>query len=325
MTLDRFLKQGEPTWAELQTLVTKAGGNAANLSSPEVVRLGSLYRTTAADLAHARSHFDGDPLVARLQTLTIRARALVYARRRKRLGFIDFYKTRYWQLVVERRAILLLAVGALVGPMVIGYIYALVAPESVRGLLPEGFLWVIEHQPAGTDIGADNQQLTDFSFMVLTNNIRVTLTAFALGVTLGIATFALMAFNGLVLGALSALAIEAGNGALLVEAVIAHGILELTCIIVGGAAGFRLGAAIVNPGLRPRRVAIREEAGPAGLLALGTAPFLVLAGFIEGFVSRTGTPALPATIIGFTIGGAYWIAAIVRGTAQNEMRDFAVR
>ncbi len=81
----------------------------------------------------------------------------------------------------------------------------------------------------------------------------------------------------------------------------------------------------MNPGLRPRKVAIVEEAIPAGLLALGTAPFLVVAGFVEGFVSRTGTTAVPATIIGFLIGGGFWLAAVRQGAGQNRTRDLASR
>ena len=325
MALDRFLEQGEPTWNELQTIVTKAGSRVSSLSGSQLLRMGSLYRTTAADLAQARALYPGDPILRRLETLVLRSRSLVYAKPSKRIGFVEFYRSRYWQLIVERRRILALAMLASGGPMIIGFLYALAEPESIRAILPEAFLWVTEEQPAGTDIGADRVELTTFSFQVLTNNIRVTLTAFALGILLGVATFALMAFNGLIFGVLTALAIEAGNGALFVEAVVAHGILELSCIIIGGVAGFRLAAAIVNPGLRPRRVALAEEAGPAAMLALGTAPFLILAGFIEGFVSRTGTTALPATIIGFLIGGAFWAAAIVLGTRQNEMRDLASR
>jgi uncharacterized membrane protein SpoIIM required for sporulation len=325
VTLDRFLKQGEPTWAALQSLLTKAGSNGSSLTSTEVVKLASLYRTTAADLAFARARFDGDPVISRLETLAIRARSMVYRKRRKRVTVVDFYRRRYWQLIVERRAILLLASLALVGPMVIGFLYAVAAPESVQGILPEGFLWVTTEQPAGTDIGANSEQLAAFSFTVLTNNIRVTLTAFALGITLGLATFALIAFNGLIFGALTALAFDAGNGALFIEAVAAHGVLELSCIVIGGAAGFRIAAAIVNPGLRPRRVAIVEESGQAALLAIGTAPFLFLAGFIEGFVSRTGTTALPAVLIGFGVGGAFWLAAVMLGTTQNDTRDLAPR
>ncbi len=325
MTLDRFLSEGEPTWAELESLVKAAGTRPASLGSRRLLRLGALYRAAASDLAQARHRFRGDPVVDRLERLVGRARALVYTRSRRRRSLVEFYSTRYWELIVERRRLLALAAGALLVPILIGFLYASANGEQVRQLVPSAFLWVTEERPAGTDLGLTRAELTAFSFQVLVNNIQVTVTAFAVGIALGLVTFGLIAYNGLIFGILTALAIDAGNGALLVEAVMAHGVLELSCIVIGGVAGFRLAAAVVNPGQRPRRVAVVEEAGPAALLALGTAPFLILAGFIEGFVSRTGTTAVPATIIGFVVGGAFWVTAVVRGTAQNRTRDLAIR
>ena len=249
----------------------------------------------------------------------------MYTKARRRFTIGEFYAKRYWELIVERRRLLALAVASLIVPMIVGYLYAAANPETIRAIVPAAFLWVTETRPAGTDIGLGQAELTAFSFQVLTNNIQVTVTAFALGILLGLLTFAVMAYNGLVFGVLTALAIDSGNGALLVEAVVAHGILELSCIVIGGLAGFRIASAVIAPGMRPRRVALVEEAGPAALLAIGTAPFLIVAGFIEGFVSRTGTTAGPATIIGFTIGGGFWLLAVGLGTRENRTRSLASR
>ena len=293
MTLDRFLTQGEPNWTELESLVTDAGSRPSSIGTTNVLRLGELYRAATADLSVARQHYPGDPIIHRLETLVIRSRSLVYSRNRDRMSVWTFYSTRYWELIVERRLLLAAAIATLIVPAIVGYLYATTSPEAVVSILPPAFLWVTEEQPFGTDIGLNAAQLAEFSFQVLLNNIRVTVLAFAVGIALGIGTFALIAFNGLIFGAIAALAVDAGNGALLVEAVVAHGILELSCIVLGGLAGYRLASAVIKPGLRPRRVALVQEAGPAGQLALGTAPFLVLAGFVEGYVSRTGRRRSP--------------------------------
>ena len=321
MTLDRFLIQGEPTWTELQSLVDQAGSRPKRLGSDRFLRLGTLYRSAAADLSQARLNYPGDPVVTRLETLVMKARGLVYAKRRGKLTIREFYAKRYWELIVERRGLLLLAFGALFVPALIGFLN----PETFRTLVPtEALVWT-EARPEGTDLGLSQAALTEFSVFVLVNNIQVTILAFATGILFGVVTFTLIAYNGLILGAFSALVIEAGNAALLTEIIVAHGVLELSCIVVGAAAGFRLASAVVNPGLRPRRVALTEEAGQAALLAIGTAPFLVLAGFVEGFVSRTGNTAGISTVIGFTIGGGFWLLAAVLGTRQNRTRALASR
>lgn len=325
MTLERFLTRGEPNWTELENLVTEAGSRPSSIGSARVLRLGELYRAATADLSAARQRYPNDPIVQRLETLVIRSRSIVYSKNRNRRSIRKFYGTTYWELIVDRPGLLAFAIASLVVPAVVGYIYAATSPESVLSIVPSAFLWVTEEQPSGTEIGLNSAQLAEFSFLVLVNNIRVTVLAFAVGIGLGIGTFALIALNGVIFGAVAALGVEAGNGALLVEAIVAHGILEFSCIVLGALAGYRLASAVIKPGIRPRNVALVEEAGPAAQLALGTAPFLVLAGFVEGYVSRTGTSAATSIIIGFTLAGAFWLTAALRGTRQNRTRAFASR
>src|SRR5690606_40759329 len=104
--------------------------------------------------------------------------------------------------------------------------------------------------------------------------------------------------NGVIFGALTGLAVSAGNLEVFLAAVVAHGILELSCIVVGGASGLSLGRAILRPGSRTRRESLGQEAVVAVQLVLGTAVWLILAGFVEGFASRTGLSWLPTTLIG---------------------------
>lgn len=148
--------------------------------------------------------------------------------------------------------------------------------------------------------------LTGFSTFVLVNNVRVSLMAFALGVTFGLGTALLLAYNGLLLGGVAGLAVEAGNGDLLLAALMAHGVLELTCIVVGGGAGLALGRAMLRPGTRSRKAALAAEAGHAFTIAAATVPWLVVAGLVEGFVSRVGLGPVPTTVIGLVLGGVFW-------------------
>ena len=70
-----------------------------------------------------------------------------------------------------------------------------------------------------------------------------------------------------------------------------HGLLELSLIMVAGAAGLRMGAAILMPGRRDRRDALRERCRDSVKLVLGCAPPLLLAAWVEGFISPIGTIA----------------------------------
>ena len=102
-----------------------------------------------------------------------------------------------------------------------------------------------------------------FSAGVMVNNIQVTLTAFAGGILAGAGTGELaLLFNGMILGVVGGLAFGAGNGTAFLRLASSHGPLELSCIVVGGVAGLRLGWAIVAPSPGGRGRSRREAATP---------------------------------------------------------------
>ena len=114
--------------------------------------------------------------------------------------------------------------------------------------------------------------------------------AFAGGITLGIGTIYIIAFNGLMLGGIGALFTNAGFGRDFWITVAPHGFIELTAIQIAGAAGLLLAAGIVYPGRLRRRDAIVANARRAGVLVAGVASMLVVAGTIEGFFSPRRLP-----------------------------------
>lgn len=284
-------------------------------------RLAALYRAVAADLVAARRHFPGDPLTDELERLVARAQAAIYTRPSRRGNLVDFFADRYWVLLWERRRPLALATLLLVGPALLMIVWAGAAPDTVIGLVPVEFLWVTEAET--TDQGLGALGLAGFSTFVLVNNIRVALTAFVAGITWGVGTGLLVAYNGMLFGGLAGLAAGAGNLRLLGEAVLAHGILELSCVVVAGAAGLALGRSMLRPGDRTRRTAMAEEARASLLLALGTAPWLVVAGLVEGYASRVGLSIAPTATIGLALGAIFWGLLMWRG--QSRARRLARR
>jgi uncharacterized membrane protein SpoIIM required for sporulation len=90
-------------------------------------------------------------------------------------------------------------------------------------------------------------------------------------------------------------------------------VLELSCIVVAGSAGLGMGVALIAPGRRGRAHALRMEARRSVELVLGTAPWLVLAGVIEGFVTPAGLGLGTNLVIGVTVGAAYWALVLFRG------------
>jgi uncharacterized membrane protein SpoIIM required for sporulation len=316
VNLDRFHSTRDARWAELEELMRRAGGKPERLGPDGVRRIGRLYRAAAADLALARRRFPGDPVVARLERLTVAARQTVYAERRRRLSPTRFFATDYWRRVRERPRLLLLAAALLIVPGVLGGLWAGEDPGAAIGLVPQEFLPTVE-SPGG-DRGLSGEESGAFSSAVFTNNIPVSLLALAAGIAVGLGTVLVLVYNGLVLGVVFGLTIDNGQGEPLLEQVASHGLLELSCIVVSAAAGLRVGEAILRPGRRRRGDALVDEARGAVETVLGTAPWLVLAGFVEGFVSPRGIGAPAALAIGAALAAVYWALVMLRGRPEDE-------
>ncbi|HVF74131.1 MAG TPA: stage II sporulation protein M [Acidimicrobiales bacterium] len=315
MKLDRFLRSREPSWAELHGLVARARGRAERLGADDVRRLGTLYRGAAADLAMARRSFRGDPVVARLETLVGSARGLVYASEPTRESLWSFLSVRYWRRIRERPVPLLVSFALLFGPIALSSVWAHGDPSAAVALVPGDFHGGDGQAPAagGTDLGLSSVERTAFSIEIFVNNIRVTFMAFAGGISGGLLTAAALLFNGLIIGVVGGLAAEAGTTGPLLELIVPHGVLELSCIVVAGAAGLRMGWAVVDPGRRRRGAALLAEARPGAELVMGTALWLVLAGLVEGYISPAGLGPAVNWSVGVGLGLVFWGLAWWRG------------
>jgi uncharacterized membrane protein SpoIIM required for sporulation len=314
--LERLSESRSDDWHELERLVAEAGRKPERLGPQGVLRLGALYRAAAADLATARRRSRGDPAVARLEALVGNARHLVYDTRRRRRSLVRFVATDYWRLIVERRRALAIAFVLLFGSAALAAVWAVHDPAAATGVVPNEFRPALQPGHPWRDLSAGDQAA--FTARIFTNNIGVTLAAFAGGITGGLLTALALLYNGLLLGVIGGLMGTAGNGAGFADLVTAHGVLELSCILVAGAAGLSLGWSLVDPGRLTRRASLQREARQAVLLALGTAPWLVVAGIVEGNRANLAESGLGAVVaVGVGLGAVYWGLVLWRGRVRN--------
>ncbi|HEU5243288.1 MAG TPA: stage II sporulation protein M [Gaiellaceae bacterium] len=316
MRLDRFITARSPDWHELELLLREAGRRPERLGPERLLRLGGLYRATAADLARLRRHAPRAPETARLETLVRQGRQAVYDARTRRRSIVRFFVTDYWRLIAERRKALLVAFVLLFGSAALAALWGVHDPAAATGVVPAQFRPALQPGHPWHDMSASQQAA--FTSEVFTNNIQVTLVAFAGGMTGGIATALALLYNGLLLGVIGGLMGQAGNGVGFVDLVTAHGVLELSCILVGGAAGLSLGWSIIAPGLRTRRVSLQREAVQCLLLVVGTAPWLVVAGIVEGNRANLAESGLGAVIgTGAGLGLVFWGLVLWRGRVRD--------
>jgi uncharacterized membrane protein SpoIIM required for sporulation len=311
VNLEAFLAERGPEWDNLEATLKRAGGRPERLGAHGALELGRGYRAAVADLALARRRYPGDPVVERLERLVLAARQAVYGRRRGAGTLLAFATQRYWQLVAERRGMLALAALATFLPCVLAAAWALHDPGAALGLVPQQFRAAAHPHIREFPFGATTQAALASS--IFTNNIQVTFLAFGGGLLLGAGSLAVLAYNGVILGALGGVTLGAGNFAVFVRYIVPHGILELSCFTVAGAAGLRLGWALIDAGTLPRGESLRRAARPAVGMILGTAPCLIVAGLTEGFVTPRGLPLGAALAVGIFLGAGFWTLVFVRG------------
>jgi uncharacterized membrane protein SpoIIM required for sporulation len=224
----------------------------------------------------------------------------------RRKSAVDFLLHGYWRRVRERPALLAIAALLLFGPGLAAGAWAWNDPGAAGALLPSTSEAAGRPRPEGSHVGLTAGERASMSAGIFTNNIKVTFGAVAGGIAFGLLTAGVLIFNGVMVGVVSGVGAAAGNGSVLVELLVPHGVLELSCIVVAGAAGLRMGWALVDPGRRPRGQALASESRAAVEVVLGTAVWLVVAGLTEGLVTPLGIGVAPALAVGVGLGALYW-------------------
>ncbi|HWW22120.1 MAG TPA: stage II sporulation protein M [Steroidobacteraceae bacterium] len=198
---------------------------------------------------------------------------------------------------------LLMLVGALTGGWLISTypdLISLIASQEMINKVQHGELW--------TDNLLSVTPPALLSVTILSNNIFVSITAFCAGVLFGLGAFYIVAFNGLMLGAMFAFTHQYGMDGALLRFVSAHGLVELSVICVAGAAGVALGESLIRPTLPTRLESFQFAASRVGRVLLACAILLIGCGLIEGFISpNPGVPFLSRIVIGI----CWWVLMLL--------------
>ena len=292
MDLAQFVQERQPDWERLDRLAQQASQALGRLGKVDLRELGTLYRQASSDLARAQAAQLDPELVEYLNNLVVRAHGIIYRPEQTRLKALGAFLTREFPALVrqEWRPILLaLLVDVLptlwcilMATLDPGFIDA-IAPPGLRERLDNGELWVYRINPI--------KPLA--SSAIMTNNIAVTFTFFALGIAFGAGTLWGLVYNGIHFGSIAVIVNQTRMAREFWAFVVPHGVLEIPAIYIGGGAGFILGAALLFPGDLARKDALVLRGRVAVKLVLGCVPILVIAGAIEAFFSPLPPSTMP--------------------------------
>lgn len=283
----------------------KDSGESAGLQSGDVP---AAYRHLCQLMALARDRQYSPDLVDRLNHLVLRGHHVLYGpaggQRARLLAFLAAGFPRVvrseWRLVLSAAILffapLLLLIGAL--QFYPDFIFYVVPPDQVAQ-------YEQAYDPANTRLGMreSDDNVMMFAFYIW-NNVKIGIQTFATGLAFGLGSVFYLAFNGVVIGAIAGYLTAVGHGEPFWSFVSGHGAMELTAIVLSGAAGLKLGSALIAPGNRTRKAALVDAAKPAIRIMYGAALMFLLAAFIEGFWSPL--TAFPSNLK-YSVGATLWV------------------
>ena len=170
----------------------------------------------------------------------------------------------------------------------IGAISAQHDPKFVRLILGDRYVdetleRMSNNDPLGVYKG-DNQFVMFFGIAMNNSLVALICIVAGLGGWMGVGLFQFK--NGVMLGAFLYFLGEHGYYHEAMLTVWIHGVIEIFCILVAGAAGMALGNGLWFPGAWPRGVSFARGSREALKIGVGLIPFFFLAAFFEGFVTR---------------------------------------
>jgi len=309
--VDRFVVQHQSDWARLAELNRRAR-RPGRLAADELDELVALYQRVSAHLSYARTYVPDPSLVTQLTMLVADAHGIVYHRRGRplpalRTFFADTFPAAVW---VHRWFVLAAAALTFLPAIALGVwiaqsprAFEATAPAAVReAYINEDFESYYSSEPA-----------VQFASEVFTNNVRVAMLAFAAGVLGCVVTAWLLIANGANLGVAAGLFAAVGQQPKFWGLILPHGFLELSCVVVAGAAGLRLGWTLIDPGDRPRTTALVQEGRRSAAVVLGLVLALGVAAMVEGFITGRGVATPVRVTIGLLAGTLFWAYVLVQG------------
>lgn len=297
------------SWDRLEEVLLQAESGAGSYDG---AALAALYRRCCEHLALAQARAYPIHLTQRLETLTARAHRQVYRgqglqrAQLARFALVDF------PAAVRRHAPYVLAAALLfLLPMAVLAWASWRDPGFILHLLDarEVARFDAMYGPGEGALGRERSADTDwqmFGFYIM-NNIGIAFQCFAAGIFAGVGSAFYLVFNGAFIGGVGGYLVARGYGENFLSFVATHGAFELTAVVLAGAAGLRLGHALLAPGRHSRLEALRLAAREAVVVVHGVVALLVIAAGVEAFWSSARWVAPP---VKYAVAAACWVLVL---------------
>ena len=307
MKQQSFEQQHEHIWLEIEQLLDKPR------SIENSTRCAECYMLLSQHLALSKQRLYDAALVERLNKLVMRLyRELYRYRAESRFNLYAFFRRDFPLALYQHRYFIAVALLVFVLPGVISGLWIFFDEYAIYSVLDNDTVRQVEqmYDPSARKLGRERESETDilmFGFYIQ-NNISVAFRCFAAGLLAGIGTLFVLFSNGLHIGSIAGHLTRLDYVDTFYPFVVTHGAFELTAIVFSGAAGLKLGYAILSPGPLSRLSALRQTGRDAIPMIYGIVLMLIIAAFIEAFWSSS--TSLPINVK-YTVGGICWLLVLL--------------
>lgn len=288
-----FVKRNQERWQVIEQTLQAA--------RPHPDRLAEIFIQLTDDLSFARTQYPNSRVTQYLNSLASKIHLEIYKNKKEeRNRFITFWKYEVPLLLYLSRRHMLYAFIIFMLAAIIGAVSAIYDETFVRLILGDAYVnMTIENIKSGDPMAVyGNAEQTDMFFAITYNNIRVSMVAFVAGLFFSIGTGFILFQNGIMVGAFLSFFYKEGLLAHSLSVIMLHGTIELSSIVIAGAAGFVMGNSFLFPGTYPRLYSFKEGVKRGVKIVMGLIPLFIMAGFIESFVTRyTFMPVLLKVLI----------------------------
>ena len=295
MRESRFIDQNKEKWAEFEEILEEPK------KDPD--KLNDLFIQITDDLSYARTFYPNRSVRVYLNNLAQKVFFNIYKTRRgSRSRFLDFWSLELPQLVWESRPAFRLSFYIFMGAMLIGALSSYMEPEFASIILGQDYVDMTIRNIESGDPMAVYKEAGAFgmSLSITANNLFVALLTFATGALFAIGTIGIMIRNGVMVGTFQYFFVERDIFWESFLTIWTHGTLEISAIIIAGAAGLTMSRGLVFPGTLSRLKAFQISARRGIKIMVGIAPIIIAAGFIEGYLTRH-TESPDALRLGFIL------------------------
>lgn len=298
--LNRFKLRRQPLWQEYDELLVRLESDVSlRLGIREIQRMRDLHETVAGDLTRVRTFAAEPETVEYLESLLARGFGFIHDNRRvrARLPGLRTVLPLFAVTVRKHRGSMALVLAAFFLGAVFGGALVASDPSNKEVVLPfEHLLGDPSDRVAMEEEGPGGVQdaHSTFAAFLMAHNIRVSVLVLVLGIFYGVLTLVVIFYNGIIVGAVVADYVMAGESVFLVAWLLPHGGVELPAFFFAAQAGLLIARAVITrEGRLSLTSRLRNVQGDVVVLITGTAVLLVWAGIVESFFSQYHAPVLP--------------------------------